>query len=151
MLEDTFTKVTIKRVEKDKHMKKMEKDTRENLDTKIDERKQKDEHKQDTFKEIMNNKKKKEQQWKMKFKNMDKSKDEINHSFAVFKQSLREMNMFKKLDQDCNMDKLKRGRSAYKAQLVESIIEKGSRGKEINERKNRVAQMAYLSQAGIRS
>jgi len=44
-----------------------------------------------------------------------------------------------------------RGRSAYKVKLAESIVEKGSRAQNINERKSRMAQMAYLNQAGIRS
>ena len=82
---------------------------------------------------------------------MDKSKEEIHHSLNLFKNSLREINMFKKLDQDENMHKLRKGRSAYKAKLVDSIIEKGTRCVAINERKGRLAQMAYLNQAGIRS
>jgi len=44
-LEDTFAKVTIKRAEKDKYMRKMEKDMKENIDTKIGDRREKDEHK----------------------------------------------------------------------------------------------------------
>ena len=60
-LEDVFTKVTVRRVEKDKHLKKMEKDMVEDIETRIEDRKAKDDHKRDTFKEILNNKKKKEQ------------------------------------------------------------------------------------------
>ena len=48
-MEDTFSKVTIKRVEKDKHLRKMEKDMRENMETRIEDQRLKDDHKQETF------------------------------------------------------------------------------------------------------
>jgi len=55
------------------------------------------------------------------------------------------------MDQGENLSKLKRGRSAYKAQLIDNLMEKGTRAKDINARKNRISQMAYLHQASIRS
>ena len=59
--------------------------------------------------------------------NMDKGKNEVDQSFVLFKQSLKEQNMFKQMDQGDNMNRLMRGRSAYKHMLVEKLLEKGTR------------------------
>ena len=39
--------------------------------------------------------------------------------------------MFRQLDHQENIKKLKRGQSAYKRHLIERLIEKGDRAKEI--------------------
>lgn len=54
----------------------------------------------------------------------------------------KENNMFKVLDQQENARRLKRGQSAYKRHLIERLIEKGDRGKEIQSRRNRLSEMA---------
>jgi len=54
----------------------------------------------------------------------------------------KENNMFKVLDQQENARRLKRGQSAYKRHLIEKLIEKGDRGKEIQSRRNRLSEMA---------
>ena len=43
----------------------------------------------------------------------------------------KENNMFKVLDHQENMKRLKRGQSAYKRHLIERLLEKGDRGKDI--------------------
>jgi len=45
---------------------------------------------------------------------MDKGKININKSMVVFQKVLKEQHLFKKMDADENIEKLKRGHSAYK-------------------------------------
>lgn len=54
----------------------------------------------------------------------------------------KEENMFKFLDVTENLKKVKRGHSAYKRHLVDKIIEKGARGRDISERRYRVSELA---------
>ena len=43
----------------------------------------------------------------------------------------KEINMFRQIDHHENIKKLKRGQSAYKRHLIERLIEKGDRAKDI--------------------
>lgn len=81
---------------------------------------------------------------------MDKGIQDIELSFANYKQDLRDLNLFKHLDNNDNLKRLNRARSAYKNKLVDKILEKGSRASRINESKTIVSQMAYLNQVNIR-
>jgi Na+-transporting NADH:ubiquinone oxidoreductase subunit NqrA len=54
----------------------------------------------------------------------------------------KEETLFKFMDQGENLLKVKRGHSAYKRQLVDKIIEKGIRGRDISERRYRVSELA---------
>jgi hypothetical protein len=54
----------------------------------------------------------------------------------------KEEGMFKFMDQGENLQKVKRGHSAYKRQLVDRIMEKSIRGRDISERKYRVSEQA---------
>ena len=57
----------------------------------------------------------------------------------------KENNMFRQLDHQENLKKLKRGQSAYKRHLVERLIEKGDRAKDVAQRRNRMSDMAVQS------
>ena len=54
----------------------------------------------------------------------------------------KEINMFRQIDHHENIKKLKRGQSAYKRHLIERLIEKGDRAKDIAYRRNRMSDMA---------
>ena len=54
----------------------------------------------------------------------------------------KENNMFRQLDHQENLKKLRRGQSAYKRHLIEKLIEKGDRAKDIAIRRNRQSDMA---------
>ena len=47
----------------------------------------------------------------------------------------REENMFRRLDHGEKFKRVKRGQSAYKRHLVEKILEKGNRGRDVSDRK----------------
>ena len=66
----------------------------------------------------------------------------IESSKIDYMSAKKEENMFKFLDQGENLKKIRRGHSAYKRQLVEKIIDKGTRGRDISERRYRVSEMA---------
>lgn len=73
---------------------------------------------------------------------MDESKRVIENSKYDYSSALKEQNMFKFMDQGENLKKVKRGHSAYKRNLVEKIIEKGQRGRDVSERRYRVSELA---------
>ena len=57
----------------------------------------------------------------------------------------KEENMFKFMDANENLKKVKRGHSAYKRNLVDKIIEKGVRGRDVSERRYRVSELAMVN------
>lgn len=81
---------------------------------------------------------------------MDKGKREVEQSILEYKQSLREVNMFKHLDQGENMQRLKRGRSAYREKLAERLIQKGQRALQISQKKSMASKLAYQNQVNFR-
>jgi len=58
--------------------------------------------------------------------------------------------MYRMLDHNEKLKKVRRGQSAYKRHLVEKIIEKSNRGREISERKFRVSEIAIQNSQLIR-
>ena len=64
--------------------------------------------------------------------------------------SKKESNIYRMLDHTDKMKKVKRGQSAYKKHLVEKILEKGNRVREISERKCRVSEIAVLNSYAMR-
>jgi hypothetical protein len=50
--------------------------------------------------------------------------------------------MFKFMDQGENLKKVRKGHSAYKRHLVEKIIDKANRGRDVSERRTRVSELA---------
>jgi len=59
--------------------------------------------------------------------------------------------MFKRLDHNQNIEKVKRVQSSYKRHLMERLIEKGSRGKEIRDKKSRLSEMAVQNTQSMRN
>lgn len=59
--------------------------------------------------------------------------------------------MFKVLDHRENIKKLKRGQSAYKRHLIERLLEKGDRAKDIQQRRNRLSDLAMQNQIQTKS
>ena len=74
----------------------------------------------------------------------------IESSKLDYMSAKKEENMFKFMDQGENLKKLKRGHSAYKRQLVDKIIDKGIRGRDISERRYRVSEMAVQNSQNMR-
>lgn len=54
----------------------------------------------------------------------------------------KENNMYRVLEHQENLKRLRRGQSAYKRHLIERLMEKGDRGKDIQQRRNRMSDMA---------
>ena len=63
-----------------------------------------------------------------------------------FMSAKRENNMYKILDHEENLKKVQRGQSAYRNRLVEKLMEKSSRGKDIMDRKKKVTELAAQNQ-----
>ena len=55
------------------------------------------------------------------------------------------------MDHQVNIKKLKRGQSAYKRHLIERLIEKGDRLKDIQQRRNRMSDMAIQNGMHVQS
>jgi hypothetical protein len=51
---------------------------------------------------------------------------------TTFKAVLREQNLIKQMDTSDNLTRLKQGHDAYKLKLVEKLLEKGDRVREIS-------------------
>lgn len=81
---------------------------------------------------------------------MDKGLVEINRSINDYKQSLRETNMFRHLDQNQNLKRLKRAQSAYKEKLVVKLMEKGQRAFRIYDKYNEQSRLAYHNNMNLR-
>jgi hypothetical protein len=62
----------------------------------------------------------------------------------------KEETLFKFMDQGENLQKVKRGHSAYKRQLVDRIIEKSIRGRDISERRYKVSELAIQNSQQLR-
>ena len=77
-------------------------------------------------------------------------KKQMADSKQEYMSAKKEENMFKFMDLGENRQKLKRGQSAYKRHLVDKIIEKGARGKDISVRRERVSEMAVKNSQQIR-
>lgn len=85
-----------------------------------------------------------------KFEKMDNNKRQIDNSKLEYMSAKKEETLFKFMDQGENMSKVKRGHSAYKRHLVDKIIEKGIRGRDISERRYRVSELAVQNSQQIR-
>jgi len=64
--------------------------------------------------ELRNNRNDKNRQLREKFENMDKGAKNINKFMGIYKKTLREQHMFKKMDQEDRHQSLKHGATAYK-------------------------------------
>ena len=148
---DTMGKVVMKHTEKEKLWKKQAKEKRDNRLFETEKRLEKEEQKKFKLKELQNVNLDRDRKLKEKFKTMDKGKININKSMVVFQKVLKEQHLFKKMDADENIEKLKRGHSAYKVQLVEKLLEKGMRAREISSRKINQTQMAQINSQMLRS
>ena len=67
---------------------------------------------------------------------------QLDSSKLEFMNAKKETHMFKFLDQGENMQKVKRGQSAYKKHLVDKLMVKGNRARDVSERRYRVSEMA---------
>ena len=73
---------------------------------------------------------------------MDESKYMVQNSKLEYMYAKKEESMFKFMDQNENIKKLKRGQSAYKKALVGKILDKANRGRDVSERRTRVSELA---------
>ena len=81
---------------------------------------------------------------------MEHSKKSLDNSMIEFRSALKETNVFKQLDHEENMKKVRKGQSAYKQLLVDRIMEKSNRGKDISDRKVKISDMAMHNSQLIR-
>ena len=86
-----------------------------------------------------------------KFDKIEQQKKNIDSSHLEFMSTKREQNLFKIRDHRKVLNRIQRGQSAKKSALMEKLMEKGNRGREISERKNRISEMAIINQQNIRS
>lgn len=149
-MEDIFTTVTMKRHKKEQDIKRKEREVREQAVMKQDKERERQYQKQQTKDEIVVMNKKRTQSLKVKFQNMDKGVKEVRESINEYKQSLKEFNMFKHIESTENIQRLQRGRSAYRDKLAEKLIQKGQRAMQISQKKNQVSKMAYHNQVNFR-
>lgn len=63
----------------------------------------------------------------------------------------KDNNMFRVLDQQENVKRLAKRQSAYKRHLIEKLVEKGDRGKELIQNRNILSAMAMQNQIQTRS
>lgn len=77
-----------------------------------------------------------------KFDKIDQSKKNLEKSQIDYMSAKREENMFRRLDHGEKFKRVKRGQSAYKRHLVEKILEKGNRGRDVSDRKIRIQELA---------
>jgi hypothetical protein len=67
---------------------------------------------------------------------------QLDSSKMEYMNAKKESHMFKFLDQGENMSRVKRGQSAYKRHLVDKLLEKGNRARDVSERRYRVSELA---------
>ena len=79
---------------------------------------------------------------KDKFLRQEESRKNVDHSLHEFMSTKKESNMYRFLDHDEKMQKVRRGQSAYKKNLVDRILEKSNRAREVSDRKFRVSEIA---------
>lgn len=128
-----MSKVIVKHHQKGKHLKQQQKAQKfEMKDSYFNKKKEEIEtrmrgnmktlrEKKNSFTEKMN----------QKFQRMSDNQRAIDETKHVYKQCLREQHMLRMMDQNENLQKIRRGQTAYKMHLVEKIIEKGNRAKEV--------------------
>jgi len=106
------------------------------MDQKAEKERERQEDKQRAKDELRLASKKREIALKHKFESMDHSKRQVDQSINNYKRSLKELNMYKHIDQDENMQRLRRGRSAYREKLAKQIVQKGQRAAQISSKKH---------------
>lgn len=139
---DILNKVVLKHHNKLLKQKKDEKLQRDERRFQIQKNMENDLMLKQKLKAINDERLEKELALKQKFDKMDNSKKFIDNSKIEFMTAKKEENMFKFMDQGENLNKVKRGHSAYKRQLAERILEKGQRGRDVSMRRYRVSELA---------
>lgn len=126
-MEDIFAQVTMKRHDKEKALQKREKNNKYILEAKAEKIRERQEVKQQAMAELIEAGKRKDRNLKNKFDKMEQGKQEVDQSIKDYKRTLREFNTFKQIDQEENLEKLRKGRSAYREKLAEKLLVKSQR------------------------
>lgn len=101
-------------------------------------------------KEINNIRNEKMNMLKQKFAKLDNSKAQLDSSKMEYMNAKRDSHMFRFLDHGENLQRVRRGQSAYKRHLVDKILEKGNRARDISERRYRVSELAIQGSQQMR-
>ena len=62
--------------------------------------------------------------------------------YDKYAQNLKEVNLYRSIDHQDNMAKVRKSQNAYKQILASNIIEKGNRSKMLHEKHNKESQLA---------
>lgn len=145
-----MSKVVVKHYEKNKMLTKQVKENKAKKDYTMEKKKEGENHHLQNLKHLKMEREEKIQALRSKFDKQEENKKNVTHSLNEFMSAKKESNMYRMFDHNEKMKKIRRGQSAYKKNLVEKIIEKGNRGREISERKYRMSEIALHNSLIIR-
>lgn len=144
-----MNKVILKHYKKEQKMRKNNKDAKElamfNQEKKIEAQTNFD----TKLKNLKQNEDERGKQLSKKFNQLDRRQKDLKDSINNYSSAIKESNMFRQLDHNEQLQKVRRAQSAYKRHLAAKIMDKANRGRDISERQKKLSELASTTSQQI--